>query len=117
VGGCVSHGGQWIDTKGSFIYTVAQTCNSAYLCPGDTFASETSGMCAQAVAYQVEIRQFCSCLRHEEKYQIRYVPSSHTCIRNNYVVVSRGVYHFIGDGDDVVIASSQISWKGNSTWL
>jgi hypothetical protein len=41
-------------------------CNSAYLCPGDEFASETSGMCAQAVAYQVEIHQSCTCLRHEE---------------------------------------------------
>jgi hypothetical protein len=41
-------------------------------------ASETSGLAAQAVAYDVEIRQSGTCLRHEEFYQIRYVRSHYT---------------------------------------
>jgi hypothetical protein len=38
-------------------------------------ASETSDMSAQAVAYEVEILQSGTCLRHEELYQFRYVRS------------------------------------------
>jgi hypothetical protein len=100
-----------------FIYQVAQTCNFAYLSSGHAFDSETSGMCAQAVAYQVEIPPSCTQVRHEAINQIRYVPSSHTCIRNSSNVVRSCGQRSPIDADDVEIASRQISWKENSTWF
>jgi len=68
-------------------------------------------MSAQTVAYEVEILQSGTCLHHEEIYQFRYVLSRCTCVlRSSHVVRSSGEHSPI-DTDDVVIASSQISWK------
>ena len=114
--GCAWHGRQWTETDGSLLDRTIQTCNSAHSSPG-LFASETSDICAQTEASEVEIRRYGSCLRHMEIYQFRYVRSHYTCVRHSgYVVRSSGEHSPI-DPDDVVIASSQISWKENSTWL
>jgi len=94
-----------------------QTCNPAHFSRGGAAASETSDMCAQTVAYEVEIHQSGISLPHEEIYQFRYVLSHRTCvIRSSYVVRSSGEHSPV-DTDDVVIASSQISWKENTTCL
>jgi hypothetical protein len=74
-------------------------------------------MSAQAVAYNVDIRQFGASLSHEEIYQFPYVRSRHTCVIRSGYVVRRSGEHSPIDTDDVVIAFSQISWKENSTWL
>jgi len=114
--GCVWHGRGWTETDGNLFDRAVQTCNSGHSSIG-VFACETSDMCAQAEPNEVEIRQSGSCLRHEEIYQFRYVRSHYTCVRHSgYVVRSSGEHSPI-DHDDVVIASSQISWKENSTWL
>ena len=73
-------------------------------------------MSTQAVAYDVEILQFGSCLGHKELYQFRYVLSRRTCVLYSGCIGIRGEHSPI-DPDDVVIASSQISWKENSIRL
>jgi len=115
--GCVWHGRGWTETDGSLFERAVQTCNPVHLSTGGAFASETSDMPAQAVAYNVEILQSGSHLRHEEIYQFRYVRSHYTCVRRSVSVVRNSGEHSPIDPDDVVIASSQISWKENSTWL
>jgi len=74
-------------------------------------------MCAQTVAYNVEILQLGTCLRHKELYQVRYVLSHWTRVLHSSEVVRRSGEHSPVDNDDVVIASSQISWKENSACL
>jgi len=74
-------------------------------------------MCAQAVAYEMEIRQCGTCLPHEEFYQVRYVGSHYTRVRSSSCVVRSSGEHSPVDTDDVETACSQISWKENSTWL
>jgi hypothetical protein len=74
-------------------------------------------MSAQTVAYEVEILQSGTCLPHEEIYHFRYVLSRWTrVLRSSYVIRSSGEHSPV-DTDDVVIASSQISWKESSTLL
>jgi len=74
-------------------------------------------MSAQAVAYDVEILQFGTCLPHEEIYQFRNERSHQTRVQRSGYVVRRSGEHSPVDTDDVVIASSQISWKENSIRL
>jgi len=69
------------------------------------------------VAYEVEILQSGTCLRQEELYQVRYVSSRWSCVQHSGYVVGRSGKHSPIDTDDVVIASSQISWKENSVCL
>jgi hypothetical protein len=108
---------QWTETDGILLDRAIQTRNPAHFSRGGAFASETSDMSTQAEAYEVKILQFGFCLRHKELYQLRYVRSRCTCVlRSGYVVRSSGEHSPI-DADDVVIASSQISWKENSTCL
>ena len=78
--GCVWHGIRLTDPDRSLLDRAVQTCNPAHFSRPDAFTSETSDMCAQAVAYEMEILQFCTCLRHEEIYQFRYVLSRWTCV-------------------------------------
>jgi len=81
--GCVWHGRGWTDTDGSLHDRAVQTRNSAHFSTGNAFASETSDMCAQAEAYEVEILQFGFSLRREEIYQLRYVLSRCTCVQRS----------------------------------
>jgi hypothetical protein len=74
-------------------------------------------MSAQAVANEVEILQSGTCLPHEEIYQFRNVPSHYTRVLRSGYVVGRSGEHSPIDTDDVVITSSQISWKENSILL
>jgi len=64
-----------------------QTCNPAHFFRRNAFTSETSDLSAQAVAYNVEILQFGTCLRHEELYQFRYVSSRWRCVQHSGYVV------------------------------
>ena len=115
--GRVWHGRQWTETDESLLDRAVQTRNPAHFSVGNAFASETSDMSTQAEAYEVEIHECGCCLRHEELYQLCYVRSRCTCVlRSCYVVRSSGEHSPI-DTDDVVIASSQISWKENSIFL
>jgi hypothetical protein len=54
---------------------------------------------------------------HEEIYQFRYVLSHYTRVPHSSYVVRGSGEHSPVDTDDAVFASSQISWKENSTWL
>jgi hypothetical protein len=74
-------------------------------------------MCAQAVAYEVEILQSGTLLRHEGIYQVRYEHSRYNRVQRSSYVVRSSCEHSPVDTDDVVIACSQISWKENSTLL
>jgi len=114
--GCVWHGRGWTETNGSLFERAVQTCNSGHFSIG-VLASETSDMCAQAEANNVDILQSGCSLRHEEIYQFRYVRSHYTCVRHREWVVRRRGERSPIDSDDVDIACSQISWKENSTWL
>ena len=101
----------------SLLDRAVQTCNPAHSSRPGEAASETSDMCAQAVAYEMEILRSGTCLGHEGIYQVRYVQSHYTRVRDsNYVERSSGERTPV-DADDVVIACSQISWKEKSTWL
>jgi hypothetical protein len=108
---------QWTETDGILLDRAVQTCNSAHFSAGNAFASETSDMSTQAEADEVEILQFGFRLRHKELYQLRYVRSRCTCVLRSAHVVRSSGEHFPVDTNDVVIASSQISWKENRTRL
>ena len=114
--GCVWHGRQWTETDGSLLDWAEQTCNPGQFSCGDALASETSGLSTQAVAYNVEILHFGTCLSHKELYQFRYVRSRWTCALHSGCV-GRHDEHWPIDPDDVVIACCQISWKENSIYL
>ena len=114
--GCVWHGRQWTESDGILLDWAEQTCNPAHFSCGDALASETSGLSTQAVAYDVEILQFGSCLGHKELYQFRYVLSRRTCVLHGSCIGIRGEHSPI-DPNDVVIASRQISWKEYSVLL
>jgi hypothetical protein len=66
-------------------------------------------MCAQAEAYEVEILQCGTCLRHEELYQFRYVRSNLTCVLRSGRVDRRKGEQSPVDTDYVEIAFTQIS--------
>jgi len=111
------NGRQWTDPDRSLLDIAVQTCNPAHFFRRNAFTSETSDLSAQAVAYNVEILQFGTCLRHEELYQFRYVSSRWRCVQHSGYVVRFCGEQWPVDTDDVVIASSKIRWKEYSVWL
>jgi hypothetical protein len=114
---CIWKGRKWTETNGSLLDWAAHTCNPAQSSVWNALASETSDMCAQAEAYDVETLQCGTCLRHEEPYQVPYVLSHWTCVPRSGSVDQRSGEPSPVDTDYVEIASIQISWKENSTWF